>query len=156
LASQSGGSEVLAGDGVIGDSTGITTTQGLTTAGITRGAEPFTTGAVLPEGRPVVGDLPAVLGQRQGLSREIGRRPADTLHRAARAAYAQAPLAATVMAVRRGVIPRAEAAAWVAEAHMAEGDLTAAAADGGNRAQVVFLRFAKLSQWRKGLCSERS
>src|ERR1035438_9894959 len=41
-ASQSGGSEVLVGDGVVGDSTGITTTQGLTTAGITPRAEPCT------------------------------------------------------------------------------------------------------------------
>jgi hypothetical protein len=36
------------------------------------------------------------------------------------------------MAVRQGVIPRAEAAAWVvAEAHMAEGDLTAEVVEDG-------------------------
>ena len=127
-ASPSGGSEVLVGVGVIGDSTGITTTQGLTMAGITRGAEPFTTGAVLGEQ-----DLPGVRGQRPGLSRGIGRRLGDTPHHAARAGYARAPLAVTVMAARQGVIPRAEAAAWVAEAHMAEGDLTAVVVDGGNR-----------------------
>src|ERR1700693_163845 len=82
--SQSGGTEVLDGDGVIGGSTGTTTTQGLTMAGITPGAEPFTTGAVLAEQ-----ELPAGRGQRPGLSREIGRRLGDTPHHAARAAYAR-------------------------------------------------------------------
>ena len=132
-ASPSGGSEVLDGDGVIGDSTGITTTQGLTTAGITPGAEPFITGAVLHEEKQGVGELPAAPVRRLGLSTEIGRRLGDTPHHAARAAYVRAHLAVTVMAVRQGVIPRAEAAAWVAEAHVAEGLLTAAVVDGANR-----------------------
>ena len=44
--SASAGSAVLDGDGVIGDSIGITTTQSTTTAGTTREAELFITEAV--------------------------------------------------------------------------------------------------------------
>src|SRR5271156_2513395 len=77
-ASQSGGSEVLDGDGVIGDSTGITTTQCITTAGITPAVEPFTTGAVLPEQQPGAPELATVPVQRPGLSTEIVRRLGDT------------------------------------------------------------------------------
>ena len=43
------GSVVLDGDGVIGDSIGITTTQSTTTAGTTLEAEPFITEAVTTE-----------------------------------------------------------------------------------------------------------
>src|SRR5271169_280837 len=116
-ASQSVGSEVLAGDGVIGASTGITTTQCITTAGITRGAERFTTGAVLVEQQR------RVAVRRPGRSTEIGRRLADMLRHAVRAACARAPSAATAMADRQGVIPHGEAPAWV-EARVAgvEGD----------------------------------
>src|ERR1039458_9100885 len=46
LVSESGGSAVLDGDGIIGDSTGITTLCCLTTAGISPGAPRFTTGAI--------------------------------------------------------------------------------------------------------------
>ena len=50
LASESVGSADLDGDGVIGDSTGITTTRFITTAGTTPRAERFITGTPSTEG----------------------------------------------------------------------------------------------------------
>lgn len=47
-----------------------------------------------------------------GLSTETGRRLEDTLHRAARAAFAPAPTVATAMAARPGAIPHAAAPVW--------------------------------------------
>src|SRR5271166_6439121 len=131
--SPSVGSEVLAGDGVIGVSTGITITQGLTAAGITPAAEPFTTGAVSPEERPGVGELPADPVRRPGLSRETGRRLVDMLRHAVRAGYARAPSVATAMAGRLGATPHVEAAAWVAADFMEAADLTGAAVGAGNQ-----------------------
>ena len=105
-ASLSGGLAVSVGDGVIGASTGTITTQCTTEAGITPGAERFTTGALLAERQP-------------GRSTETGLRLEDTLHRAARAAHAQAPSVATSMADRRRAFLREEGPALVAEAVIA-------------------------------------
>src|SRR5271166_169919 len=123
--SPSVGSEVLAGDGVIGVSTGITITQGLTAAGITPAAEPFTTGAVSPEERPGV-ESPADPVRGPGRSKEIGRRLVDMLRHGVKAAYARAPSAVTAMAGRQGATPHVEAAAWVAGDLMVAEDLTGA------------------------------
>ncbi len=90
LALESVGAAVLDGDGAIGDSTGITITQGLTTGGITPGAERFITGVPM-----LVADLPGAVvssvgvvstaGVGPGRSTEIGRRHEDTLLRTGRA-----------------------------------------------------------------------
>jgi hypothetical protein len=113
--------------------------QYLTMAGITPGAERFTTGAVLPEEQASGAELSTVRGQRPGLSTEIGKRLGDTLHPAARAAYARAPSAATAMVDRKRVTRHAEAPVWVAVARVAEADLMAVVVGGGNRSQVMFL-----------------
>jgi hypothetical protein len=113
--------------------------QCLTMAGITPGAGRFTTGAVLREEQASGAELSTVQGQRPGLSTEIGRRLGDTLHHAARVAYARAPSAATAMADRKRATRHAEAPVWVAAARVVEADLMAVVAGGGNRSQVVFL-----------------
>ena len=137
--------EVLDGAGVTGGSIGITTMPGSTTAGITPGAERFTTGALLPEEQAGVVDLTArgaelvhagtrgtglvtgglaaefttVRVQRLGLSTETGRLLGDTPNREARVGPARAPSAATTMADRREAFLHAEAPAWVAEGRVA-------------------------------------
>jgi hypothetical protein len=132
-ASESVGSEVSDGDGVTGDSTGITTTQFITTASITPGAERFTTAAVLREEQASEAELSTGRGLRPDLLKEIGKRLGDTLHQAARAACDRAPSAATAMADRKGATRHAEAPVWVAEARVAEAADLMVVADGGKR-----------------------
>ena len=132
------GSEVMDGDGGIGDSTGITTTQFITTAGTSPGAGRFITGAISTAAGACAGELHAaefttVPGLRPGLSTETGRRREDMLNLAVRAASARAPSVATSMVDRPGVIRHADKPASVGEPERltAEGhgaaDLTAAA-----------------------------
>jgi len=135
--SESGGSAVLDGAGVIGDSIGITTMQCITTAGTTRVAERFTTEAISTEERVGAGDSTALVAepaldpmqgtdlagtaaggaefttapaQLPGLLTETSRRLEDMLHLAVRAASAQVPSAATTMGGRQRAFPHAEAA----------------------------------------------
>ena len=67
-ASESAGSEVLDGAGVIGDSIGITATQCITTAGTTPGAERFITEAVSTEVEAHAAE--AATAQRQAFRRK--------------------------------------------------------------------------------------
>ena len=160
-ASESAGSEVLGGAGVIGDSIGITDTQFMTTTGTTPRAGRSTTGTASTEievgaavtvtgtaaelvaaatqrtGLPLAGaaELTTVPAQHPGLSTETLRLIADTANPAARAASARAPSAATSMAERPEAIRHVEAPAWVAE-DFAAADLAADAAvvaGAGNR-----------------------
>jgi hypothetical protein len=88
---------------------------------VARAAEPDTAQLSITEFRP-------------GRSRETGGRPADTLHRAARAAYTRAHSVATIMAERPGAIRHAEArASVVAGVSTAAADLMAAG--GADRGQ---------------------
>jgi hypothetical protein len=127
LASESASSAVLDGDGVIGASTGMADTQCITAAGTSLAAERFTTGAIstAAESRAAARSVP---GLERGLSRETGRRLADTLHLVVRAAYARARSAATIMVESQGAIRHAEGPAWVAGA-LAEGLMAAAVVD---------------------------
>ena len=129
-ASESVGSAVLDGAGVIGDSTGITDTQCLAAAGTTRGAERFITEAVSTAAEAYAAELMVRAAelmahaadsgrQPPGLSTETGRRLEDTLNPAVRAAHARAPSAAMSMADRPRAIRHAEAPAWVAEQRVA-------------------------------------
>ena len=52
--------------------------------------------------------------EQRGLSGETPQLPEDTLNPAVKAEPARAPSATKAMAESRGVIPRAEARAWVA------------------------------------------
>jgi hypothetical protein len=126
---ESVGGEVSDGAGVIGDSTGITITRSITTAGITPAAERSTTEAVLPGLEACGAEVSTAEGQ--GRSTETGKRPGDTRHHTARAAYDRVPSAATAMADRQGASRHAGAPVLVAEARVAEADLMAEA-DGGN------------------------
>jgi hypothetical protein len=141
-ASESGGLAVLDGAGVIGDSIGITTMQCLTTAGTTRVAERFTTGAIFIEEQAGAGDSTAlaaelaldpmqgtglagtsagaaesttVPAERPGPSKETLRPLEDILHPAVKAALAQAPSAATTKVDRQGAIRPEEARASVVQ-----------------------------------------
>ena len=136
-ASESAGSEVLVGDGVIGDLTGIGDTQCLAAAGTTPGAGRSITGAIFIVGQAgaelTVGaveshaagvsaveltagaaEFTTIPAQLPGLSTETGRRLADTLHLAVRAASARAHSAATVMADKPGAFLHAEGPASAA------------------------------------------
>src|SRR5580704_13077509 len=73
LALESVGGEVSDGAGVIGDSTGITITRSITTAGITPAAERSTTEAVLPGLEACGAEVSTAEGQ--GRSTETGKRP---------------------------------------------------------------------------------
>lgn len=130
-----GGSAALAGAGATGGSTGMAVTPFITTAGTTRGAEPFTTEAVsIVEGpapefaaAPMRGgaEFTTVRAPQPGRSTETRGPLGDTPNHADRAACARAPLAATAMADRPGTFHRAARPAWaedpVAEAeHVAE------------------------------------
>src|ERR1039458_2258106 len=143
-ASGLAGSEVLDRDGVIGDSTGITTMRSLTTAGTFPRAERFITGAIstaaerdaaqsrAAELMARAGGSTTVPVLRPGLSMETGRRLEVMLNLAVKAACARALSVATTMADRPRAIRRAEAPASVgqqrltAEGHVAA-DLGAAA-----------------------------
>jgi len=75
-------------------------------------------------------EFTTVPAQRPGLSTGTSMRLEDTRNPAVRAASAQAPSAATIMADRPGAFRRAEAQAWVAEQRVAAEDLTAVAGVG--------------------------
>ena len=140
-ASESAGSEVLDGAGVIGDSIGITDTQCITTAGTTPGAARFITGTISTEEEAGAAELRAgaqrreqasgtsaraaesttVPAQPPGLSTETRRLLEDTPNPAVRAASARAPSAATTMADRQGAFRHAEAPASVAEQRVGGG-----------------------------------
>jgi len=145
-ASESVGTEVSDGAGVIGDSIGVADTQCSTMAGITPGAERFITGAISPEEARAADLMVAAAestvhaAQPPGRSTETGRRHEAMLHPAVRAASARAPTAATTMADRPGAIRRAEAPAWavVVERAVAEG-VAAAVADVTRLSAVMFL-----------------
>ena len=109
--SESVGSVVLDGVGIIGDAIGITDTQSITTTGTTPGPERFITGAPstgVEEGAAGFTTAPA---QRPGLSTETGRRLEDMPNPAVRAASARVPSAATDKADRPGAFRHAEAPA---------------------------------------------
>jgi hypothetical protein len=144
-ASESVGTAVLDGAGVIGDSIGVADTQCTTMAGTTPGAERFITGAMPTEQEARAAELAAaaaefvpaptqgtgpgtwadavelttVPAQPPGPSTETGRRLEAMLNPAARAAPARAPSAATTMADRPRAIRHAEAPASVAEQRVA-------------------------------------
>jgi len=150
-ASESGGSAALDGDGVIGDSTGITGTRFMAAADISReversitgtatteaeasgadltvpGADPTVPGAdpMAPAGGRRAAEFTTVPAQAPGLSRETGRRLEDTLHPVARAAFARVRSAATITVESPGAIPPEETPAWAAV--MPAADLTAEA-----------------------------
>jgi hypothetical protein len=154
--SELGGGAVLDGDGVIGDSIGITITPCLTTADITRGAERFITEPIsgVAEGSTVAGVVSTVPEVGPGRSMEIGRRLGDTLHRVARAGCARAPSAVTTTADRPAAFRHAAAPASVAEGFTAVEDSTAAAVGEGNRNYVAFRVVCRILKWRDALCSE--
>src|SRR5208282_5894473 len=137
--SESAGSAVLDGDGVIGASTGITTPCCLTTAGTSHGAELFiigaiTTGAALRAGVLMAHapELITIPERGPGLSTETGRRLADTQHLTARAASTRAHTVAMAMADRPGAFRHADRRAsageqrLTAERRTAEGRTAAA------------------------------
>jgi hypothetical protein len=139
---------VMDGDGITGDSIGITGTRYTTMAGITRAATRFITGAMFTgkEAREAVSTATAaelaaaptrgmavdstvvelttgltiVLAQAPGLSTETSKRREDTLNPAVRAESARAPSVATIMADRPKAFRHAEAPAWVAERALVE------------------------------------
>jgi len=152
---ESGGSEVLAGAGLIGDSIGTAATQFMGATGIFPAAPRFTTGAIstgvveafvaefmadAPEFKPAgvwprEAECTTVLARFPGLSTEIGRLLGDTRNPAARAASAPAPLAVLIMegkpeAFRRAARPALEAAECAAEADSTAVAEVTAAADG--------------------------
>src|SRR5208282_61011 len=121
------------GAGVIGDSTGITDTQGLAAAGTSPRAERFITGAISPaaeahaaERTAHAAELTAVPALPPDPSTETGRRLEAMLNPGGRAAHARAPSAATTMADRPRAIRHAEARAWVAEQPVAAERVVAA------------------------------
>jgi hypothetical protein len=139
-ASESGGSAVSDGAGVIGDSTGITITPCLTTADTFPVAQRFITGAIsIAAERTVaesaVAELSIVPVREPGLSAETTGPPADTPRPAAKAGSARVPSAATSVAERLGAFPRAEAPASAAAEDFtgAEAVVTLAAEGDGNR-----------------------
>ena len=166
-ASESVGSEVLDGAGVIGDSIGAADTQCLAAAGTSPGAERFITEAPSPAAEAHAAELLAHAAGAQPpiLSTETGKRPADTPPLAARAASAQAHSAAMVMADRPRAIHHAEAPAWervaAAERVVAVVVERAAAADVVDRRSQsrYVLRYVpgslKIWKWREAICGER-
>ena len=78
----------------------------------------------------VLAVLTTVAAHPPGLSRETGVRLEAMLSLAVRVAFTRAPSAATTMAERPGVIPPAEAPAWVAAAFTAVAEAFTAVAEG--------------------------
>ncbi len=124
LALESDGGAVLDGDGVIGDSTGITITRDSAVEGTTPGAGRSITGAHMLAADllvAVVSTVPEELDH----SMETGRRLEDMLRRAARAECARAPSAATTAAEKRGASRRAAGPALGVASMAAEGSTVA-------------------------------
>lgn len=120
-ALESAGSAVLAGDGVIGDSTGITITRSITTAGISPAAERFITATIsIAVVESDAGESTTVLELRPDHSMETGRQLEDMLSPVVRAASARVHLADMGMADRRGIFRRADGPASGAERMAAE------------------------------------
>ena len=138
---------VLGGDGLTGDSIGITDTQSTTTTGITLAAAHFITAIASTEVQALAAEHLAAATQGTGLSTgtsagvaefttvpahppdrsmETRRRLEDMLRPAARAAPARGPSVAMTMADKPGVFLHAAAPALVAEARVAEEELGAA------------------------------
>ena len=120
--SESASSEVMAGDGVVGASTGTIDMRSITTAGTTPAATRFTTAAIstgaaefAAERTEHVAERTAHAAERIGLSTATTGPLEATPHPAAKAAPALEPSAATTMAVRNAVFPRADKPASVAE-----------------------------------------
>lgn len=129
LALELDGGAVSDGDGVTGDSTGITIMRGLTAGGTTPGAGRFITGARTHEAdshEVVVSTVPA----EPGLLMETGRRRGDTLHRAGRAGCGRALSAATTEAEKPTASRRAAGPALVAAAASMAAEATEAAGVG--------------------------
>lgn len=148
-ASESDGSAVLDGDGIIGDLTGITTPCCITTGDTTRAVEHFITGTISIAGvvRGVglmvgAAEFTTVLAVWTGLSMETARRLEDSLNRAARAASIRVPSATSSMAGRPGAFPHGDRRV-LAAAHVAEGVMLAEAvmvvAAGGDRTRPRML-----------------
>ena len=122
--SESVGTAVLAGAGVIGDLTGITITRFITTADTSPEAERFITAAAITAAEDLmalgaglavsVAALMLAPALPPGLSMETVRRLEDMPNRAVRAASVRAPSAAMSMADRREAFRHAEARASVA------------------------------------------
>jgi hypothetical protein len=109
-----GGLAALDGAGATGDLTGTAATPFITMAGITRGAEPFITGAVSTEEEghaeapmPGAAEFTTVRAQPSGRSTETRTPLADIPNHADKAACALALLAATVTVGRLGTSRRA-------------------------------------------------
>src|SRR5208282_677537 len=119
LGSELAGGEGMVGDGATGDSTGITITPCLTTAGITRRAERSTTEPIsigLEESGVEWGgaEVSTVPGLRPGRSTGTDRRLGDMQLLVGRAVCDRALSAATTMADRQGAFLRAASPASVA------------------------------------------
>jgi len=131
--SESVGSEVMDGAGVIGDSIGMAGTQFITTTATIPGATPSITGATTTGAWARTAEFITVPAQPPGLSTETGRLLEDTLNPAVRAARARAHSAAMTMVDRPEAIRHAAAAVSVA----AEGLMVAVVAgDGGNEVSL--------------------
>ena len=115
-------------------------------------------------GTPVAAQVIA-LAHRPDLLTATPRLREDTLHRAARAVFAQVHSATTGMAERPRAFPHAampalaaeRAAAVVVVVHVAVvvAD-TEAAAGTGNRSFVMFRITCQISKWRDTVCSQQS
>ena len=150
------GSEALDGDGVIGVSTGITTSYFITTTRISRGARRFITGTISIVVERGGAELSTVPEEGPDLLAEIDKRLGDMPHPAVRAAYAQAPSAATTTADKPAAFRHAGAlASVVAFTVVVAEDFTAAAVAGtGNPILVMFPLLCKSWRWRETKCSE--
>src|ERR1700678_1793903 len=130
-ASALGGSAVLDGDGVIGDSIGITTSYCTTTTRISRGARRSITGTIFIVAVGIVAELSTVPAERPGLLVGTGRRPEDMLHPAAKVACGRAHSAATSTVEKLVASRHAEARAsadFTAAAVVADSTVEAAGA----------------------------
>src|SRR5580704_14752569 len=134
--SVSASSAALDGAGAIGDLTGTTDTQCMTTTGITPAAAPFITGTTSTEAGATGAEVSTGPGKEPGLSTEIAGLLEDTPRPTVRAASIQAPSAATTVAGKQEASPHAEAPASAAAVFTAE---EAAVVGIGNRGFVVVL-----------------
>jgi hypothetical protein len=165
-ASESASSEVLDGDGLIGDSIGVAISRLLGAEGTTPGAARFITGTPSTEVEARAAKFTTVPARRAGLStHEVEPRAAEfttvpaqrrdhstetrglleaTLRPAVRAASAQAPSAASGRADRQEAFRHVEGPASVAGEFVAAVEQRAAVAGVGNRSFVIFLVACKI------------
>jgi hypothetical protein len=109
LASESVGSEVLDGAGVIGDSIGTTDTQPTITTATTPTATPFITGTISTGVETRAARVSTVPARRPNPSTETPGLLEDSLNPEARAASAREPSAAPSMAETQGYFRHVEA-----------------------------------------------